>query len=137
MRQIIEFFHSKFYVELILAISLFAVAVLTDNMVNIIIYLLYFIIMLEIVRAVMSFLREKRVKIGILIDAFIILTLREFIVNVVKINKDEIVGIDSLFTNSTIFHIIIFSGVLVFLFILRWAAMYTSPDKNCIPNVKD
>ncbi len=137
VRKIIEFFHSKFYVELILAISLFAIAMLTDNIVNIIIYLLYFIIMLEIVRAVMSFLREKRVKIGILIDAFIILTLREFIVNVVKINKEEIVSFDSLFTNSTNFHILIFSGVLVFLFILRWAAMYTSPDKRCTAKVKD
>jgi uncharacterized membrane protein (DUF373 family) len=129
-RLLVEFFHSKFYIELILAMTLFAIAVLTNSIVTIIIYLLYFIIMLEIVRAVMSFMREKRVKIGILIDAFIVLTLREFIVNVVKINKEEITSIDSLFTNSTNFHILIFSGVLVFLFILRWAAMYTSPDKR-------
>jgi len=136
MKKLIGFFHSKFYVELILASTLFVIAVATNSIVSIIIYLLYFVIMLEIVRAVMSFLREKRVKIGILIDAFIILTLREFIVNVVKINKEEIVSFETLFTNSTNFHIMIFSGVLVFLFILRWAAMYTSPDKKDSVKVK-
>ena len=87
MRRFRAFFYNKFYIELILAIALFAIAIGTDSMITIIIYLLYFIIMLEIVRAVMSFLREKRVKIGILIDAFIILTLRELIVNVVKIRQ--------------------------------------------------
>lgn len=129
MRRLKEFFYSKFYIELILASTLFIVAVATNSMVLIIIYLLYFIIMLEIVRAVMSFLREKRVKIRILIDAFIILTLREFIVNVVKINKEEIDSFESLLSNSTNFHILIFSGVLLFLFILRWLAFFTSPDK--------
>ena len=81
MRRIKEFYYSKFYIELILAIVLFVVAIVTNSMIVIIIYMLYFIIMLELVRAVMSFIREKRVKIGILIDAFIILALREFIVN--------------------------------------------------------
>jgi uncharacterized membrane protein (DUF373 family) len=106
------------------------VAIFTGSMVTIIIHLLYFIIMLEIVRAVMSFLREQRVKIRILIDAFIILTLREFIVNVVKINKEEFTSFDMLFQNSTNFHILVFSGVLVFLFMLRWFAALTSPDKK-------
>jgi len=130
MRNLKEFFYSKFYIELIVAIVLFIVAVVTNSVVLIIIYLLYFIIMLEIVRAVMSFLREKRVKIRILIDAFIILTLREFIVNVIKINKEDITSFDMLLTNSTNFHILIFSGVLLFLFILRWLALLTSPDRD-------
>lgn len=130
MRKLVEFFHSKFYIELIVATILFIIAVATNSVVIIIIYLLYFIIMLEIVRAVMSFLREKRVKIRILIDAFIILTLREFIVNVIKINKQEITSIEALLTNSTNFHILIFSGVLLFLFFLRWLAIFTSPDKG-------
>jgi len=130
MRKLVEFFHSKFYIELIVATILFIIAVATNSVVIIIIYLLYFIIMLEIVRAVMSFLREKRVKIRILIDAFIILTLREFIVNVIKINKQEITSVEALLTNSTNFHILIFSGVLLFLFFLRWLAIFTSPDKG-------
>ena len=129
MRELHKFFHSKFYIELIVATTLFIVAIVTNSMVTIIIYLLYFIIMLEIVRAVMSFLREQRVKIRILIDAFIILTLREFIVNVVKINKEQIDSFDVLFSNSTNFHILIFTGVLIFLFLLRWLAVFTSPDK--------
>ena len=130
MRRLKEFFYSKFYIELILAFTLFVVAIVTNSMITIIIYMLYFIIMLELVRAIMSFIREKRVKIGILIDAFIILALREFILSVVKINKEDIDSVDALLSNSTNFHIMIFSGVLVFLFIIRWAAMFTSPDKK-------
>ena len=129
MRSLRRFFYNKFYIELIAATVLFIVAVATDSIVTIIIYLLYFIIMLEIVRAVMSFLREQRVQIRILIDAFIILTLREFIVNVIKINNEEINSISDLFTNSTNFHILVFTGVLIFLFILRWLAVIGSPDK--------
>ncbi|MEA3553017.1 MAG: phosphate-starvation-inducible PsiE family protein [Campylobacterota bacterium] len=129
MRRLKEFFYSKFYIELILASVLFIVAISTNSMIEIIIGLLYFIIMLEIVRAVMSFLREKRIKIRILIDAFIILALREFIVNVVKINNEELNSVDALLASSVNFHIMIFSGVLLFLFLLRWLAMFTSPDK--------
>ncbi len=124
-----EFFQNKFYIELILASILFIVAIATNNMIQIIIGLLYFIIMLEVVRAVMSFLREKRIQIRFLIDAFIILALREFIVNVVKINKEELTSIDALLSSSVNFHIMIFSGVLVFLFFLRWLSVFTSPDK--------
>lgn len=132
MQKLHDFFHSKFYIELILASILFIVAITTDSMITIIIYLLYFIIMLEIVRAVMSFLREQRVQIRILVDAFIILTLREFIVNVVKINNETFTSFETFLTNSTSFHILIFSGVLIFLFILRWLAILTSPDKRNI-----
>ena len=134
MRRFRAFFYNKFYIELILAMVLFAVAIATDSMIVIIIYLLYFIIMLEIVRAVMSFLREKRVQIRILIDAFIILTLRELIVNVVKINEVEINSLDTLMSNTINFHILIFCGVLLFLFLLRWLSIFTSPDKNSTKN---
>lgn len=134
MRKFRLFFYNKFYIELILAIVLFVIAVGTDSMIVIIIYLLYFIIMLEIVRAVMSFLREKRVQIRILIDAFIILTLRELIVNVVKINEVEINSLDSLLGNTINFHILIFCGVLLFLFLLRWLSILTSPDRKITKN---
>jgi len=130
MKNLNEFYQNKFYIEIIVATILFIFAVSTNSMVAVIIYLLYFIIMLEIVRAVMSFIREQRVQIRILIDAFIILSLREFIVNVVKINKEDITSFELLLSNSTNFHILIFSGVLIFLFILRWLAMLTSPDRD-------
>ena len=137
MRKIKVFFYNKFYIELILATILFTIAVGTNSMIVIIIYLLYFIIMLEIVRAVTSFLREKRVKIRILIDAFIILTLRELIVNVVKINEVKLDGLDMLLSNTINFHILIFSGVTLFLFFLRWLAILTSPDKFLIKKEDD
>jgi len=121
---------NKFYLELIVAVALFLTAILTNSMVSIIINLLYFVIMLEIVRAVIGFLREQRVRIWILIDAFIVLTLRELIVNVVKINTETFNGVDEILSNSTISHIIIFSTVILFLFALRWLAMFTSPDKK-------
>jgi len=128
MRRFKVFFENKFYIELIVATVLFIIAVGTDSMIIIIIYLLYFIIMLEIVRAVMSFLREKQVNIRILIDAFIILTLRELIVNVVKINEVDIDSFNTLLTNSINFHILIFCGVLLFLFLLRWLSIFTAPN---------
>ena len=113
MRNLINFLHSKFYIELIIAVILFSIAVYLDSIVTMIIYMLYFIIFVEIVRAVMSFIREKRVQIRILIDAFIILALREFIVNVVKLNKEEFDSFDALFNSSTNFHILVFSGVIL------------------------
>jgi uncharacterized membrane protein (DUF373 family) len=128
--KLTNFFHNKFYIEIIVASVLFFYAIASDNIINIIIYLLYFMIMLEIVRAVIGFIRENRVQIRILIDAFLILTLREFIVNVVKLNKEDIDSFSLLLSNSTNFHILIFSGVLVFLFLLRWLAIFTSPDKK-------
>ncbi len=128
--QLKSMFESRFYIEIVVAITLFVYAMVSDSMVDIIISLLYFIILLEIVRAVLGFIREQRIKIGILIDAFIILALREFIVNVVKINNESFNSFDQLFSSSTNFHVLVFSGVLVFLFFLRWLARFTSPDKH-------
>jgi len=130
MNKLKEIFNSKYYIEILGATILFIVAIATDKIILMIIYMLYFMIMLEMVRAVLGFIREKRVQIRILIDAFTILTLREFIVNVVKINKESIDSFDSLLANSTNYHILIFSGVLVFLFVLRWLAISTSPDSD-------
>ncbi len=130
-QKFVDFFNIKFYLEIILACVLFIYAIVMDSMVDIIVSMLYFIILLEIVRAVLGFIREQRIKIRFLIDAFIILALREFIVNVVKINNEDINSFDALFASSTNFHVLIFSGVLVFLFFLRWLAYFTSPDKHC------
>jgi len=132
LNRLKELFNNKYYIELILAITLFGVAIATDKMIEIIIALLYFIIMLEIVRAVIGFIREQKIKIRILIDAFIILALREFIVNVVKINKEDLQSVDALLSSSTNFHILIFSGVLLFLFVLRWLAIFTAPNKDSV-----
>jgi len=125
-----EFFQNKFYIELLAALTLFIFAIATNSMISIIINLLYFIIMLEITRAVIGFIREQRIEIWILIDAFIILTLREFIVNVVKINKEKFYSIEMLLSNSTNYHILIFAVVLVFLFILRWVSMFISTKNS-------
>ena len=94
-----QFFNFKFYLEVLVATVLFLYALITDNIVEIIISLLYFIILLEIVRAVIGFIREQRIKIRFLIDAFIILALREFIVNVVKINNHAELFIDETIKN--------------------------------------
>lgn len=127
--KIKQFFEHRFYIELLVAVILFSIAVATDSILTVIIYLLYFIIMLEIVRAVMGYLKENKIKTKFLIDAFIILTLREFIVNVVKINNEELNGIDAVLSSSVNFHILIFSGVLIFLFFLRWLSIITSSSK--------
>lgn len=140
MEKLKIFFSSRLNLELTIALVLFAIASLLGLIVKFIIYTLYFMIFLEIVRALISFIYENRVKLRILIDIFIILALREFIVNVVKINNENFTSIFDVFESSTNFHVLIFSGVLVFLFLLRFLAKVTSPDecfkKSCTKNTQ-
>lgn len=115
-----------------MAIVVFLFASYLGLIVKFIVYALYFMIFLEIVRALLGFIRENRVKLGILIDVFIILTLREFIVNVVKINNEDFTSFYDVFASSTNYHVMIFSGVLIFLFCLRYLAKITSPEEQKI-----
>lgn len=124
--QPMKFFKDKFYIELILASILFLIALSLDMLMDFIIYMLYFIIFLEIVRAVVNFIREQRVVLAIIVDAFIILTLRELIVNVVKINAENIDTLDSLMHSSLNFNILVLSGVIIFLLVVRYLAVKTS-----------
>lgn len=128
MAKLSELFTQKTNLEIAAAIVLFAIAVYFDALIEVIIYVLYFIIFLEIIRALMSFVTEKRVQTRILINAFIVLSLREFIVNVVKINKENIDSFEKLFQSSTNFNILVFAGVILFLFFLRYLAVITSVD---------
>ncbi len=124
--QPMKFFKDKFYIELVLASILFLIALSLDMLMDFIIYMLYFIIFLEIVRAVVNFIREQRVILAIIVDAFIILTLRELIVNVVKINAENIDTLDSLMHSSLNFNILVLSGVIIFLLVVRYLAVKTS-----------
>jgi len=114
-----KFMTNKFYLELTLASGLFIIAILTHSIMTFIIYMLYFIIFLEIVRAVSNYIREQRVMIKFLIDAFVILTLREFIVNVVKINEKNITSIHMMFNEAVTFNLIVLSIVILFLLFIR------------------
>ncbi|PLY08487.1 MAG: hypothetical protein C0625_02555 [Arcobacter sp.] len=137
MRRFIRFFREKFYIEIGLSSILFIVALMMDMLMEFIIYMLYFIIFLEIVRAVVNYIREQRVILSMLVDAFIILSLRELIVNVVKINKENIDSLDTLFASSLNYNILIISGVIVFLLFVRYLSVKTSQKylidkmKNC------
>ncbi len=127
MKSILQkFYKEKLYIELIVATGLFVFALFTDSMIQFIIHMLYFIIFLEIVRAVANYIREQRVIISLLVDAFIILTLREFIVNVVKINDVSFANFDEVVNNSININLFILSGVIVFLFFVRFLAVKTS-----------
>jgi len=128
-KEISKFFKNKFYWEVIIATLLFFIAWFMGSIVDFIIMMLYFIIFLEIVRAVGGFIREQRVRITPLIDAFLILALREFIVTVVKVNKESADSFEAMFNSSTNFHLMVFSGVILFLFLLRYLAHKTSPDR--------
>ncbi|OUR74348.1 hypothetical protein A9Q76_01160 [Arcobacter sp. 31_11_sub10_T18] len=127
MKSILQkFYKEKLYIELIVATGLFVFALFTNSMIQFIIHMLYFIIFLEIVRAVANYIREQRVIISLLVDAFIILTLREFIVNVVKINDVSFANFDEVINNSININLMILSGVIVFLFLVRFLAVKTS-----------
>ena len=129
MEKIKIFFQNRLHLEVFLAFVLLLIASIFGLIVELIIYALYFMIFLEIVRVLIGFVYDHRVKLRILIDIFIILALREFIVNVVKINKEDFNSIFDVFGSSVNFHILIFSGVLIFLFVLRFLAKITSPDE--------
>ncbi len=126
MTRFIKFFQDKFYIEIGVASILFIIALMMNMLMEFIIYMLYFIIFLEIVRAVVNYIREQKVVLALLVDAFIILALRELIVNVVKINTEEISSIESLFASSLNYNILIISGVIIFLFLVRFLAVKTA-----------
>ncbi len=121
-----RFYRDKFYIELIVAGSLFLIALVFNMLMEFIIYMLYFIIFLEITRAVINYIREQRVVLTILVDAFIILALRELIVNVVKINNENIESIDALLASSLNWNILVIAGVVVFLLFVRYLSIKTS-----------
>ena len=135
--DISRFFKDKFYIELGIAAVLFIIALSMGMLMEFIIYMLYFIIFLEIVRAVVNYIREQRVVLSLLVDAFIILALRELIVNVVKINKESIDSIDALLASPLNYNILIISGVILLLFVVRYLSVKTSQKyiidkmKNC------
>lgn len=137
MKRFIRFFRDKFYIEIGVASVLFIIALSMNMLMEFIIYMLYFIIFLEIVRAVINYIREQRVILSLLVDAFIILSLRELIVNVVKVNKEDITSLDALLASSVNYNIIIISLVIVFLLFVRYLSVKTSQRylvdkmKNC------
>lgn len=121
-----RFYRDKFYIELIVAATLFLIALVLNMLMEFIIYMLYFIIFLEITRAVINYIREQRVVLTILVDAFIILALRELIVNVVKINNEKIESMDALLASSLNWNIMVIAGVVIFLLIVRYLSVKTS-----------
>ena len=125
-RTILNFFQDKLYIEISIASVLFVIALSMNMLMDFIIYMLYFIIFLEIVRAVVNYIREERVVLSLLVDAFIILALREFIVNVVKVNKEDLPTFEALFSSSVNLNLMVLSGVIVFLLLVRFLSVKTS-----------
>lgn len=125
-RTILNFFSDKLYIEISITTILFFIALMLDRVMDFIIYMLYFIIFLEIVRTVVNYIREQRVVMSLLVDAFIILALREFILNVVKINKEQLGSIEALFNSPVNYNLFILSGVILFLMIIRYLSVITS-----------
>lgn len=125
-KTILNFFSDKLYIELSIATIFFIIALSFDMLMDFIIYMLYFVIFLEIVRAAVNYIREQRVALSLLVDAFIILALREFIVNVVKVNKEEIKSFDELFSTVVNLNLFVLAGVIIFLLVVRYISIITS-----------
>ena len=125
-KTLVNFFSDKLYLELSVAAILFLIALALDKLMDFIIYMLYFIIFLEIVRAVANYIREQRVTLSLLVDAFIILALREFIVNVVKVNKEELTTFEAVFSSAVNYNLLILSGVIIFLLVVRYLSVISS-----------
>lgn len=130
-KTLVNFFSDKLYIELSITSVLFLIALAMDKLMDFIIYMLYFVIFLEIVRAVVNYVREQRVTMTLLVDAFIILALREFIVNVVKVNKEDLSSLEAIFSSPVNFNLLILSGVIIFLLLVRYLSIITS-QKNVL-----
>ncbi|QKF81525.1 phosphate-starvation-inducible PsiE family protein [Halarcobacter ebronensis] len=122
----LKFFKDRFYIEFTITSILFVTALIMDKLMEAIIYMLYFIIFLEIVRTVVNYVREQRVIISSLVDAFIILALRELIVNLVKINNETIKSFEDLFASSLNHNLLVIAGVIIFLLVVRYLSVKTS-----------
>ena len=125
-KTLMNFFSDKLYIELSITTILFLIALALDKLMDFIIYMLYFVIFLEIVRAVVNYVREQRVSMTLLVDAFIILALREFIVNVVKVNKEELATFEAIFASAVNYNLFILSGVIIFLLVVRYLSVISS-----------
>ena len=136
-KNIIELFSDKLYVELAITSVLFVIALVMDRLMDFIIYMLYFVIFLEIVRAVVNYVREERVSMTLLVDAFIILALREFIVNVVKVNKEDLSSLSAIFSSPINFNLLILSGVILFLMLIRFLSVITSQRNLLKEKIED
>ncbi|QDF28521.1 phosphate-starvation-inducible PsiE family protein [Halarcobacter anaerophilus] len=121
-----KFFKDKFYIEFAITSILFLIALAMDKLMEAIIYMLYFIIFLEIVRTVVNYVREQIVIITTLVDAFIVLALRELIVNLVKINNEKTESISELFSSTLNHNLLVISGVILFLLLVRYLSIKTS-----------
>ncbi|BAK73626.1 MAG: phosphate-starvation-inducible PsiE family protein [Arcobacter sp.] len=136
-RTILNFFSDKLYIELAITSVLFLIALALDKLMDFIIYMLYFVIFLEIVRAVVNYVREQRVSMTLLVDAFIILALREFIVNVVKVNKEDLNTIEAIFSSPINYNLLILSGVILFLMLIRYLSVITSQRNLLKEKIED
>jgi uncharacterized membrane protein (DUF373 family) len=127
MKRVIDTLNKdKHYIEIVLAGGFFLIALYYHMLMDFIIYMLYFVIFLEITRTVINYIREQTVVLSIIVDAFIILTLRELIVNVVKINNEKLNSLDALMSSTLNWNIFIIAGVILFLLIVRYLSVKTS-----------
>ncbi|CAA6806933.1 MAG: Unknown protein [uncultured Campylobacterales bacterium] len=122
----------KYSVELVLSILAFIVAIYLDKVIEVVIYALYFLIFLELTRAILTFIREQRVIVRYLVDALIIFVLREFIINVVKINTQDLQHISDILKNSVGINTILLGGVLLFMFFVRYLSNNTMMKKSVL-----
>lgn len=136
-KTLLNFFSDKLYIELAITSVLFLIALALDKLMDFIIYMLYFVIFLEIVRAVVNYVREQRVSMTLLVDAFIILALREFIVNVVKVNKEDLSSLSAIFSSPINFNLLILSGVILFLMLIRYLSVITSQRNLLKEKIED
>ena len=116
----------KTLLEVSVAIILFLYASISGNIVNTIIYILYFIIFLELTNLVFDFIAYMQIKIKIVLNTFIIIILRELIVVISKLGKIEITSTEMLWQTPSVYHIIIYTIAILVLFFIKYISIITS-----------
>lgn len=106
--------------EVTLALIIFIFALFVSNPIAVIIDILYFIIILEVIRTVVEYVRsaEHRVKIRYLVDATIVATLREIII--ITVDHEKLV--------EHIYQLSVFGISFFVMLFARYLVMKYSPD---------
>jgi uncharacterized membrane protein (DUF373 family) len=103
--------------ELLLAVSIFTLIIVTHYpFYKAIILLLEFIVIIEVMKMISDFIEKKRVKLRYVIDVFIIFLTRDVVILVTYPNKDY-------------FTILFLLGVIFIFFIFRIMAVQFSPTR--------
>ena len=116
--------HCKYF-RFFVATVFFILAIGTNSILEFIIYILYFIIFIELTNITAELIIRKHIKMRYIIDTFIVISLRELIVSVSKMSSSQ-PNYSDIFTfiqQAQNLNVMVYSGVILFLFLIKYITL--------------